>query len=227
MSTKYPSVPEHELTPQGRINRRAVSTDEKLHEIAPEFRGTGATPQDKADDTRAWISKENGTREENEKEESSTARAQHDTYAQELNKRLGPVSFVMDSLQDGIEAAKESVSGNGKATAAADSGTDGKSQNSMAGTISQYTQAAWDKVNELKPTLGGGAKEPDAKESQLEGIKQQMTEVAGKAKEETANGSTKLLAAGGDDVMKVLSDGASTQEDPLKANLRVATESLS
>jgi len=82
-------------------------------------------------------------------------------------------------------------------------------------------------VNELKPPTLGGAKEPDAKESHVEEIKQQMTEVAEKAKEETSDGSTKLLAAGGDDVMKVLSDGASTQEDALKANLRVATEALS
>lgn len=106
----------------------------------------------------------------------------------------------------------------------------------MQGTISKYTQAAYDKVNELKPTLIG-AKEPDAKESRLEETKQQMTEVAEKihhdtnvvrkAKEETSDGSTKLFAAGGDDVMKVLSDGTSTQEDSLKANLRVATEALS
>lgn len=36
----------------------------------------------------------------------------------------------------------------------------------------------------------------------------------------------KILAAGGDDVIKILADGASTQEDPLKANLRVSTEML-
>jgi len=67
MSTMSRSVPEHELTPQGRICRPSVSTDEKLQDIAPEFRGIGVTPQEKADHTKAWIPKEDVTGEKEKK----------------------------------------------------------------------------------------------------------------------------------------------------------------
>lgn len=56
-----------------------------------------------------------------------------------------------------------------------------------------------------------------------------MSAIADQAKEKTPSMPDvghKLLAAGGDDVLKVIADGASTQDDPLKANMRAATELL-
>ena len=103
-----PKIPEHELTPQGRIIGRAVNTEEKLQDVAPEFKGSGATPQEKADETKSWISEDHIDDDQNRDESS---RPHPDTYAQELNKCLGPLISVMDTLADGLELAKKSTAG--------------------------------------------------------------------------------------------------------------------
>lgn len=111
-----PKVTEHELTPQGRIYQAAGRTDEKVTDIAPDFRGTGATPQQKEDDNKPWISSghtDEGVDPQNRDEHS---RPQGDTMAQGLYNRLGPFqSKVIDPVEDGIVAAKERVSGVGDA----------------------------------------------------------------------------------------------------------------
>lgn len=95
--------------------------------------------------------------------------------------------------------------------------------------FSQYTNAAWDKVSAMKPSMG--ANEPPKQESTLD---QRMAEISEKGLQEKAKDKTptmpdvgyKILAAGGDDVMKILADGGSTQDDYLKANMRATAEML-
>lgn len=103
-----PRIPDHELTAQGLIYRRASTTDEKVPEIAPEFRGRGATPEEKEDESKAWISRDRNCPPRDTAEPS---RPGEDTYARELHKRLGLIQPVIDKLEDAIATAKEKVTG--------------------------------------------------------------------------------------------------------------------
>lgn len=228
-----PKIPEHNLNSQGQVYKRASKTDEKTSEIGSEYRGHGATPQQKADEKKPWISEGHTGANVDDQNRDESSRPQPDTYAQEVNKRLGPVTSAKDKIVDSLETAMEKVSGTSKSA----SETAGEAKTSAAGTFSQYTQAAWDKMNELKPTIG--ANEPP-KEDKKSSLHQRMAEISEKGQHDTsaiaekAKDKTpsvpdvghKLLAAGGDDVMKILADGGSTQDDPLKANMRVTTEML-
>lgn len=122
----------------------------------------------------------------------------------------------------------------------------------LQGAFSQYTHAALDEMNALKSSFTASApsKEAAATDSStttttaMDDMKQRMAEAGAKgqddpiaiAKEKAAETipspssdgvGHKLLAAGGDDVLTVLSDGGESQEDPLKATMRVTTEMLS
>lgn len=105
--------------------------------------------------------------------------------------------------------------------------------------FSQYTNAAWDKISAMKPTIGANEPPKQDKESTLN---QRMTEISEKGQQDTNAIADKakdkipslpdvgqkihILDAGGDDVLKILADGGSTQGDPLKANMRVTAEML-
>lgn len=212
-----PKVAEHKLFKQGQIFGRASTTDEKIPDIAPDYRGHGATPQEKEDENKAWISNDHTLANADAQNRDESSRPQPDVYAQEVNKRLGPLTSVTDKIADGLEKMS------------------GTAKNSTGGMFSQYTNAAWEKMSAMKPTIG--ANEPPKQESTLD---QRMAEIsekglhetnvtAEKAKEKTPtmpDVGYKLLAAGGDDVMKILADGGSTQGDYLKANMRATAEML-
>ena len=102
--------------------------------------------------------------------------------------------------------------------------------------LSQYTHAAWDMINEMKPTFGAN-EAPKQDESTLSQNLEEISEkgqhdanaIADKATDKTPSMpdvKTHILDAGGDDVLEILADGGSTQNDPSKANMRVATEML-
>lgn len=103
-----PKIPEDKLFKQGQIYGRASTTDDTISEIAPDYRGHGATPQDKADDNKSWISKDS-----TDAKFDDSSRPQPDIYAQEINKRLGPLTSVQDKIADGVEAAMNKFSGSG------------------------------------------------------------------------------------------------------------------
>ena len=100
-----PKIPEHKLFSQGQVSERASKTDEKISEIAPEYRGHGATPQEKADENKPWISKGHPLANAEDQSKDESSRPELDIYAQELNKRLGPLASVMDTIADGIDTA--------------------------------------------------------------------------------------------------------------------------
>lgn len=105
-----PKIPEHKLFNQGEIFGRASTTNEKIPDIAPEYRGHGATPQEKADENKAWISKDHTLANADVQNRDESSRPQPDIYAQEVNKRLGPLASVKDKIADGLEIAKEKMS---------------------------------------------------------------------------------------------------------------------
>jgi len=231
-----PKIPEDKLFKQGQVFGRAATTDDKITDIAPDYRGHGATPEEKADENKPWISEGHTLANADDKNRDESGRSQPDIYAQELNKRLGPLNTVKDKIADGVETAMEKMSGSTKSA----SETAADTKNSAGGMLSQYTNAAWDKISAMKPTIGANEPPTQDKESTLN---QRMTEIsekghhdanaiADKAKDNLPSmpdvgNKTHILDAGGDDVLKILSDGGSTQEDPLKANMRVTTEMLS
>lgn len=192
-----PKVEESQLTSQGQIYQTAFKTDEKIPELETQYRGAGATTEQKEDESKPWIT---GGRNDVAADDGHS-RHQYDHYAQELDKRLGPIAFVKDKVADTVESAmgKESATSN--------------STSKTSDTFSQYTQAAWEKVNDLKPTFG-------ANQSSLTGTS------AMDASSVMPNVGHKLLAAGGDDVFKVMADGGSSHNDAMKANMRVTAETL-
>ncbi|KAG0554847.1 hypothetical protein KC19_12G124500 [Ceratodon purpureus] len=102
---------EDKLSRQGQILERAATTDEKITDVAPEYRGHGATPEEKADENKPWISKGHTLANADDQNRDESGRPQPDIYAQELNKRLGPLNTVKDKIEDGIEAMIEKISG--------------------------------------------------------------------------------------------------------------------
>ncbi|KAG0622851.1 hypothetical protein M758_3G128800 [Ceratodon purpureus] len=142
-----PKVPEPELTSQGQVYQRATKSDETVPELQPQYRGGGATPQQKEDENKHWISEGHNDANVEDQNRDGLSRHQYDTYARELDKRLGPIAYVKDKIADTVETAIEKVS--------ATSNSVGDDKISATGTFSQYTQAAWEKMNELKPTIGG------------------------------------------------------------------------
>lgn len=224
-----PKVPEHHLTPQGRIYGRVTRTDEKTPEVAPDFKGHGATPQQKEDENKSWISEGHTTADVDEQNSNEKGEPQPDVYAQRVNQSLGPLTSVKDKIADTLESGKEKISGSAHMASEA--------KDSTKGTFSLYTQAAWNKINGLKPTLG--ANEPSkqagsAVDDTTNAVKDRIAEITSKGQHDnTMSGKASekplghnILAAGGDDVLKVLSDGDSTEDDPLKANMRVTAEML-
>ena len=123
-----PKIPEHKLFKQGQIFGRAATTDEKIPDIAPEYRGHGATPQEKADKNKSWISEYHTLANADDQNKDESSRPQYDTYAQEMNKRLGPLASVKDTIVDGLETATKKVSGSSQSA----SESDGETKNSAA-----------------------------------------------------------------------------------------------
>lgn len=106
-----PKVPEHHLTPQGRIYGRVTRTDEKTPEVAPDFKGHGATPQQKEDENKSWISEGHTTADVDEQNSNEKGEPQPDVYAQRVNQSLGPLTSVKDKIADTLESGKEKISG--------------------------------------------------------------------------------------------------------------------
>lgn len=111
LSMADPKIAEHKLSKQGQIFARASTTDEKIPDITPEYKGHGATRQEKEDENKAWISKDHTLANADVQNRDDSSRPQPDVYAQEVNKRLGALTSVMDKIPDGFETTKEKMSG--------------------------------------------------------------------------------------------------------------------